>query len=43
MTSAGMAQLRGLVSLETLDLAGTKIGDEGLSKIDHLAGLTEHI
>ena len=41
VTSAGMAQLRGLVSLETLDLAGTKIGDEGLSKIDHLAGLTE--
>ena len=37
ITDAGMAHLKGLISLETLRLERTQVGDEGLA---HLQGLT---
>ena len=40
VTSAGLAKLKGSVDLQLLDLKGSeKIGDDGLAKIAHLAGL----
>jgi hypothetical protein len=40
VTAAGLAKVGGIVTLETLDLSGSKkVGDDAVAQIAHLAGL----